>query len=134
MHEVPLFLLIKYLSYVGVFVVWFKLLRVEIQNTVNFSIKWAGYKMLLGLVFGVCIAAAYAFAQAKGLGDWWSYVIAFGIGRVLEWLVVFKLVSQNSVVKNYRSLMVCVAIGVMASLLTDLLWNVWGFEVPKFVC
>jgi hypothetical protein len=134
MHELPFFILIKYLAYVVIFYASFFLLRVEGGNAIGFSLKWAGYKILIGLVFGLFIGAAYTLAVEQQMGAIPAYLLSFGLIRVLEWATVLWLVSTYGNVKDRSRVLLCAALGISASLLSDLFWNVWGFETPKFVC
>ena len=134
MHELPFFILIKYSLYFGVLAASHKMLQVEDQNVFDFSFKWAGIKFLLGLLFGIAIAGISSWSESAGYGIALSYILSFGIVRVIEWLVLFKLVANYTKLKNTTHLLSCVALGVAASLLSDLVWSVVDFNVPKFFC
>ncbi len=134
MFELPFFILIKYSFYFFVFIASHKLLKVEGQSSFDFSFKWAGMKFLFGLFFGLVIAGVSSWSESSNFGEVLSYILPFVIVRGVEWFTLFKLLANYTRLKSAKSLIFCVGIGVLASMLSDLVWYLGDFNVPKFFC
>ncbi len=91
----PLLILIKFILY------WFicrlapKMLSFDVAALPKFAFKWAGIRLLVGLLGGILMFYAYALLQHNGLTDTPSYILSFAIGRYFEWLLVLVLILKS---------------------------------------
>ena len=132
MTEVLYFLVLKYIAYAVVMYMAVRMLKIGHPDPVGFSILWSGVKVLLGIPFGAAIFFVYVLLS--GLGDPVAYLVAFGGIRVIEWYVMYRLISHRHQVRNPGAVSAWVTLGTFVSLASDLVWRIWGLEVPKFVC
>ena len=85
---------LKFLVYCGVVAAAVPLLQLPVEDRRSFTLKWAGLRLAMGLAFGFVIAALYVAVGKSFNSEAVTYLVSFGLVRVVEWSLVLLLLHR----------------------------------------
>ena len=125
---------LKFLVYCGVVAAAVPLLQLPVEDRRSFTLKWAGLRLAMGLAFGFVIAALYVAVGKSFNSEAVTYLVSFGLVRVVEWSLVLLLLHHIYGVKDKGRGAMYVLLGVAANTTFDMLALAAGVDNLKFVC
>ncbi|PRC92728.1 hypothetical protein [Solimicrobium silvestre] len=113
-----------------------------VKNAYDFGLMWGGIRFLIGLIFAVPFGLALGYLNLlirreiveSLLPFTLAYLVCFFIFRFIEWRLLFFAMHKKYPKKSIQPVFKMVAMGMVATLFTDLVVMVTVNYIPKFFC